>query len=135
MNSAYFHRVVSTRRCSNHIYFLLDTSGNKIERRTDLHAHIVDFYSELLGARSSNDNLVDILRGLILFRCREGIKRDLVKQPLPVDVKDTLFSLPRNKAPGPDGYPSEFFTGCWEFVGTDFVEAVLEFFSSGKILK
>lgn len=43
--------------------------------------------------------------------------------------------MPKNKAPGPDGFPSEFFTGNWEAVGRDVIDAVQEFFSSGRLLQ
>ncbi|KAG7594499.1 Reverse transcriptase zinc-binding domain [Arabidopsis thaliana x Arabidopsis arenosa] len=45
-----------------------------------------------------------------------------------------MFSLPRNKTSGPDGYSAEFFKSCWSVVGPEVIEAVREFFSSGQML-
>lgn len=135
MNSAFFHHVASTRRLINQIYFLLDQIGNKIERKSELHAHCVGFFSDLLKEKDNSITTVDTLRGLIHFRCSDISKRDLLHMPQAAEMKDTMFSLPRNKAPGPDGFPVEFFIGCWDFVGRDVCESVLEFFNSGQILK
>ena len=44
-------------------------------------------------------------------------------------------ALGRTKPRGPDGFSSCFFKKAWGTVGRDFSEAILEFFSSGKILK
>ncbi|KAI5311581.1 hypothetical protein L3X38_040754 [Prunus dulcis] len=57
---------------------------------------------------------------------------------LPVEaeeMKRTMFSLNRNKAPGPDGYSAHFFKSAWEIVSQDVIEAVKSFFASGKLLR
>lgn len=39
------------------------------------------------------------------------------------------------KAPGPNGYGSQFFKGAWVIVGKDMEDGVLEFFRTGRMLK
>lgn len=51
------------------------------------------------------------------------------------EVKKAIFDIDDGKSPGPDGYGSLFFKKAWEEVGSDLVEAVMEFFSTGKLLK
>ena len=50
-------------------------------------------------------------------------------------MKNTLFGLHPNKAPGPDGFNPYFFKRAWHIVGDDVVDAVQSFFSSGYLIK
>jgi len=43
-------------------------------------------------------------------------------------IKETIFSMKANKAPGPDGYTSDFFKVAWPVVGGDVVAASRNFF-------
>lgn len=43
------------------------------------------------------------------------------------EIKATMFSLPQNKAPGPDGFNAFFFRSAWDIVGIDVIEVVKEF--------
>lgn len=46
-----------------------------------------------------------------------------------------MFNTPDDKAPGIDGFNSCFYKHCWEIVGDEVSEAILEVFGTGKILK
>ncbi|CAL9217550.1 unnamed protein product [Arabidopsis halleri] len=43
--------------------------------------------------------------------------------------------MPKNKAPGPDGFSVEYLWEAWDVVGNDIVEAVQDFFSTGHLPK
>lgn len=45
-------------------------------------------------------------------------------------IKEALWSIPVNKAPGIDGYKE-----TWDVVRADDVQDIHEFFSTGKLLK
>ncbi|KAL2246363.1 UNVERIFIED_CONTAM: hypothetical protein Sindi_2904500 [Sesamum indicum] len=52
-----------------------------------------------------------------------------------LSVKKAVFDISEDKAPGPDGYSSGFFKAAWPVVGTEVTRAVLNFFTTGKLLK
>lgn len=51
------------------------------------------------------------------------------------EVKQALFSLPSDKAPRSDGFPTFFFHDYSEVVKMDVVKAVQEFFGAKNLLK
>ncbi|KAL2246047.1 UNVERIFIED_CONTAM: hypothetical protein Sindi_2872900 [Sesamum indicum] len=53
----------------------------------------------------------------------------------PADVKQAIFDIAEDKAPGPDGYSSGFFKAAWPIVGQEMTSAVMDFFSTGRLLK
>jgi len=59
----------------------------------------------------------------------------LVRHITKEEVKATIFKLHPEKSPGPDGFPAGFFQKNCALVGKDNTEAVLSFFTSGKLIK
>lgn len=49
------------------------------------------------------------------------------------EVRNTIWLLPSNKAPGPDGLTAEVFRSCWDFIKEDFMELICEFWLSGVL--
>lgn len=49
------------------------------------------------------------------------------------EIKNVLFSMPANKAPGPDGFSAEFYRASWPIIKQDFVVAVQSFFMYGLL--
>lgn len=39
-------------------------------------------------------------------------------------IQSYLFKMPRNKTPGPDGFPVEFFKGAWSIIRHEFLASV-----------
>ncbi|GJT28061.1 RNA-directed DNA polymerase, eukaryota, reverse transcriptase zinc-binding domain protein [Tanacetum coccineum] len=52
-----------------------------------------------------------------------------------MEIKQAMFDIDDDKAPGPDGFTSCFFKKAWNIIGSDICDAVREFFISGKLLK
>jgi hypothetical protein len=50
------------------------------------------------------------------------------------ELQQTLQRLQRDKSPGPDGLPIEFFLGCYEFIKEDLRRMVEATRTIGKIL-
>lgn len=94
----------------------------------------VEYYTRLLGSSShSPTNLISGIESVHPFRCSD-FQRESFDRPFIVDqIKAEFFSLPSDKAPGPDGYTGEFFKHCWDIVGEEVSNAVLDFFISGKM--
>ncbi|XP_074277814.1 uncharacterized protein LOC141601429 [Silene latifolia] len=51
------------------------------------------------------------------------------------EIKVIIFNIPNDKAPSPDGYSSKFYKDSWDIVRKEVSSAVLDFFTSGSLLK
>lgn len=135
-NTAYYHRMVASRRAINHIHFLIDEAGTRYESHTAVEAHCVDYFSNLFGSDIEPQMFVqEDLDFLFNFTCSQQDKNSFTAAFSAQEIRDVFFSLPRNKTSGPDGFSSEFFTSCWSVVGPEITEAVQEFFRSGNLLR
>lgn len=45
------------------------------------------------------------------------------------EVKEAIFQMEHNKAPGPDGFPIEFYQTFWEVIKEDLTALFTEFYN------
>ena len=134
--TAYFHRMVASRKAINHIQSLVDDAGITYETQEDIESHCVDYFTSILGGEQSPQQFIqEDLNLLFNFTCSTNQKEIFSKMFTRQEVRDAFFSLPKNKTSGPNGFSAEFFTSLWNVVGTEVTDAVLEFFTSGSLLK
>ena len=94
----------------------------------------MDYYRNLLGTKVDCLRLDrSILSEGPLVNEEHGLT--LTRPVTDKEIKDTLFDIRDDKAPGPDGFSSAFFKKAWNIIGFDVCEAVKEFFRSGRLLK
>jgi len=54
----------------------------------------------------------------------------LMRFPLHYEIKEAVFALNADGAPGPDGFGGHFYQTFWDVVGNDVVLFVQDFFPS-----
>ena len=73
-------------------------------------AHAADYFQGILGSTDLpvSPATSDELRTLLPF-CFSELQQNYLKlDATAAEIKVTLFAMPSNKSPGPDGYPVEF---------------------------
>ncbi|XP_074283135.1 uncharacterized protein LOC141607680 [Silene latifolia] len=133
-NTQFFHSSLKARRAQNKVLQIKDKNGHLCSDNAAIEQAFLDYYSELLGSSASVTKVCSgvVQRGVVLS---EEQAREIIKEVTVDEIKHALFSIPKEKAPGPDGYSSQFFKDAFELVGSDVVAAVKEFFTTGSILK
>ncbi|XP_024004030.1 uncharacterized protein LOC112081502 [Eutrema salsugineum] len=136
-NTNFFFKAVVANQARNAIKVLRDPMNNRIDNPDQIKDMIVTFYRQLLGTevRVILPFYVPEIQAIHPFRCSQHISDLLVLIPSDEEIKAAIFSMPRNKAPGPDGFPLEFFLEAWSVVGDDIIAAVKDFFSTGFLLR
>ncbi|KAG7581859.1 Reverse transcriptase zinc-binding domain [Arabidopsis suecica] len=132
-NTAYFHKSVIAHQGTNSIKLLRGTEDERIQNVDQIKDMLVSYYHSLLGTESVGvvAMSIDEVKTLLSFRCGSELSTQLLKVPTVEEIRRVVATMPKNKAPGPDGFPIEFFWEAWEIVGQDLVEAVQGFFISG----
>lgn len=135
-NTPYYHRLVASRRSANHIHYLVDDLGVKVDSQAGIENHYVEYFSSLLGVNNTPQQFeqsdLDLLYG---FSCSDEEQHDFCKDFTALEIKEKFFAVPNNKCSGPNGFSPEFFKACWSIIGPEVTQATLEFFSSGSRLK
>lgn len=136
-NTRFFHRAVLAHQAKNLISYLRDEGGSRVDDVYQVKEMIVEYYSNLLGSESGciSPFSVERIQELHPFRCNSDMATQLSSIPTEEEIIRTVFSMPRNKAPGPDGFTAEFFWDSWPVVKDSVVAAVQEFFRTRHLLK
>ncbi|KAL0322230.1 UNVERIFIED_CONTAM: LINE-1 reverse transcriptase [Sesamum calycinum] len=58
----------------------------------------------------------------------DSLTSKLCKTPSLEEIKDVVLNIDKDSVAGPDGFSSEFYQTCWEFIADDIAEAVTDFF-------
>ncbi|GKA65583.1 hypothetical protein Tco_0765290, partial [Tanacetum coccineum] len=80
---------------------------------------------------TSNFNSNDLFCNQLTNDVANYMVRDVSDQ----EIRDAMFAMGDNKAPGPNGYTTAFFKEAWDIIATDVNKAIKEFFTNGVLLK
>ncbi|XP_048493001.1 uncharacterized protein LOC125493579 [Beta vulgaris subsp. vulgaris] len=133
-NTRVFYQAIKQRRTQNKIHAINRSDGTWVDNKRDVEVAFLEYYENLFARKEQRQQVLETLidKGNKMTTSHVQIlNREFTKD----DVKRIIFSIPDEKAPGADGFNSKFFKHCWEIVGDDITEDVLDFFSTGQLLK
>lgn len=133
-SSKFFHDVVRRNARRNMIPMVLKADGEATTSCEQVAEEFISFYKSLLGSSSPCEPInLDVLRSGNLLSQQQA--DGLIGAVSDLEIKEALFAIGEDKAPGPDGFSSCFFKKAWHVVGALFCQAIREFFVSGCLLK
>lgn len=133
-SSKYFHAFMRTKNTNTFIPALVKSNGNVTTSQEDVIDELLTYYKRVLGTAPQVIPTSQQVFGASPILSHE----DCVALSELVDdlmIKEALFRIGDDKAPGPDGYTAAFFKTNWELVKVEFLEAVHEFFNNGRLHK
>ena len=87
----------------------LDHEDGKIEGQTNLKGFITKFYQELFGEPEESLLTPDEDRNQDIAQVSQSENEFLTAPFTEKEIKEAVFQMAHNKAPGPDGFPAEFY--------------------------
>ncbi|KAK4388550.1 hypothetical protein Sango_2461600 [Sesamum angolense] len=133
-NMKLFHDMVKRNAAKSSILAIIKTDGTTITSAMEIGQEFVSYFTSLLGTEVPTlpvDNAVFNWGP----KLSSELALELCRVVTPEEVKQAIFHISDNKAPGPDGYSACFFKRAWHIVGDQVCTAVLDFFRSGRLLR
>ncbi|XP_074292582.1 uncharacterized protein LOC141619463 [Silene latifolia] len=126
-------RAIKKRCIRNKVIQIEYQNGVLCKDSQSIQQAFLAYYQSLLGSRKTTTAVRNDVLGEG-NHCTEEHAVILSKQVTNEEIKQVVFSISNDKAPGPDGYTSKFFKDSWDIVGPDICVAVTEFFMTGQLL-
>lgn len=136
-NNRVFHSAAKVREVRNSIHEIQCADGQVVKTKEEIKKEAESFFENFMTSQPLNFEgvTVDRLRDLLDFQCDTADCDKLVKEVSNEEIRKVLFKMPGSKAPGPDGYTTEFFKETWSVIGEDITTAVQSFFIKGFLPK
>ncbi|XP_071920779.1 uncharacterized protein [Coffea arabica] len=132
-NTAYFHQSVMAKRKPNRISILQKTDGEWCRSDQEIEDELCTHYKELFTSNNPTE-FDEVLQGIP--RTNSNLMNaQLIKPVDELEIKQAIFSMFPNKAPGVDGMSPCFFQTYWSIIKDDIVNAITSFFHTGNLLK
>ena len=125
-NTRFFQLVANGRHRKTRIFQLEQDEGT-IVGHDNLKTYITEYYKNLFGEPEQNDfslnedtteDIPQVSQIENEFLCDEFSEKE---------IRDAVFQMEHNKAPGPDGFPVEFYQFFWETIKADLIQLFVEF--------
>ncbi|KAJ9536472.1 hypothetical protein OSB04_un000353 [Centaurea solstitialis] len=132
-NTRFFHNTVKEKRHVQRIQSVCDMGGTFVYD-DDVGLAFIEHFTSFLGKR--DDSLQHILEAdSFEHRISFAVSLEMIRPILDSDIKNAMFEIGNDKAPGSDGFSSRFFKAAWEVVGNDVSISIHNFFYDGRLLK
>ncbi|XP_031096875.1 uncharacterized protein LOC116001121 [Ipomoea triloba] len=132
-NTKFFHRYASARKKKNTLSRLKNAFDVWVEG-DDLNAVVLDYFNDIFASNHSSISM-DGFAASITPRVTHDQNDSLLRPFEPDEVKAALFSMFRDKVPGPDSMNPGFYQHYWDVVGSDVSSFVIKCLNECTLLE
>ncbi|XP_020266575.1 uncharacterized protein LOC109842073 [Asparagus officinalis] len=131
--TSFYHSAIKAKRHLNRVMVLYNDAGCRLTDGDEITQELISFYKKLMGTTIKTASPVrDIItNGPCLDQAQA---RNLSSPVTKEEIKNAVFSMGDDKAPGPDGFSMAFYKSAWHIIGDEVTKAITEFFNTGKLL-
>ena len=104
------------------VFILFIRMRERIEGHDQLKDYITSYYKGLFGAPEEGNFTLDEARTDDITQVTLEENNFLTAPFSEEEISKAVFQMEHNKAPGPDGFPTEFYQHYWETVRTDLLQ-------------
>jgi len=126
-NTNFFHRTTIQHRMNNNIFHLQNAQGRRVESHEEIESEFLNYFKQV-HKEPNTDRLQDIRK--ITRHIPKLITEEhdqLLLRPIDLsEVEAAAHQLKDGKAPGPDGFTSNFFHSFWDLIEMEVWEVVEE---------
>ncbi|XP_026378812.1 uncharacterized protein LOC113273281 [Papaver somniferum] len=122
INSKFFHTNIKLRQAQNSIAEIEDPSGNIITNQKGITDVLIDHFSKKFEHHhvQISDSIFDDVPQVI----SDDDNSILEAVPDFSEIKNVVFEINQDGAPGPDGFNGAFYRNAWDIISKDLVEAI-----------
>jgi hypothetical protein len=117
-NTKYLQMIANGKHRKKRI-FSLDSDNETIERQANLKSYITQFYKGLFEEPEQSPFTLESDRTYDITQVTKEENTILTSLFTKEEVKVAIFHMEHNKAPGPDGFPAEFYQKFWDIIKCD----------------
>lgn len=130
-NTSFFHAATRGRRAVNNFSVIENNSGQAVYKEEEIVQSITEYYARIFSGQMTDSSLV-VEEGISPLVTTE-MNQALIAPPSTIEIKEALFSIHPDKAPGPDGFSASFYQSFWDIIGEDIASDIKSFFLSGSL--
>lgn len=126
-NTKFFHKTTVQRRMINHISHIKNEQGNKVETHEGIEAEFLKYFEK--AHQEPDINRMPAINKVIknIPRIITEEHNSLLLKPINLEeVEEAMWNLKEGKAPGPDGFTSNFFHKFWDLIKEEVWQVVEE---------
>ncbi|XP_026429281.1 uncharacterized protein LOC113325274 [Papaver somniferum] len=114
-NTTFFHATIKLRQSQNNITELESTEGNVITEQSQIASILVEHYKKKFEEQSViiHEEILETIPKILI----EEDNFFLDVTPTAIEVKEAVYRMNANSAPGPDGFPGSFYKFSWDIIG------------------
>ena len=127
-NTQFFHMIANGKHRKKRIFQLEQDEGT-IVGQDNLKTYITEYYKRLFGPPEESCVSLDESRVSDIPQLT-SVENDVLTAPFSEkEVFEAIAKMKSNTAPGPDGFPAEFYKKCWHIIKGDLMPMFHDLFS------